>query len=166
MAGSRAPDWTGKLSSRQKADLHGTAVLRRRYVFGCRLISHFIQISDSADDGSSRAIHLAETTAHTVIVIDMRQVILNLDRLGRTFLGTLLTSDTSKIAGSHDILALFLGSTSHLIVLSIPRDHLNDTLRTVLRTHTAALALLLIDNGNSVYVLNRVELTGQHTCRT
>ena len=94
--------------------------------------------------------------------VDMRTVVLNGDCAKFADALTFFTADTAKLAGNCNCLTFCVGAAGYTCLFVIWYQ-LDQVTRTSLRTLTTGNTLLLVDNGNTVYNMDRVKLTCLHT---
>ena len=109
-----------------------------------------------------RALSRALATSGTLCVVDDSNVVIHMDRIELTLLCAERTSDTACLADFLDSRSLVVGAALYEVVCLV-RNKLDQVTRTSLRALTAGNALLLVDNGNAVYNMDRVELTCLYT---
>ena len=109
-----------------------------------------------------RTLRRALAAAGTLCVIDHSNVVIHMDRIEFTLLCAERTSDTACLADLLDSRSFVVGAALYEVVCLV-RNKLDQVTRTSLRTLTTGNALLLIDNGNTVYNMDRVKLTCLYT---
>ena len=109
-----------------------------------------------------RALSRALAASGTLCVIDDSNVVIHMDRIELTLLCAERTSDTACLADLLDSRSFVVGAALYEVVCLV-RNKLDQVTRTSLRALTAGNALLLVDNGNAVYNMDRVELTCLYT---
>ena len=109
-----------------------------------------------------RALSRALAASGTLCVIDDSNVVIHMDRIEFTLLCAERTSDTACLADLLDSRSFVVGAALYEVVCLV-RNKLDQVTRTSLRALTAGNALLLVDNGNAVYNMDRVELTCLYT---
>ena len=85
-----------------------------------------------------------------------------MDRIELTLLCAECTSDTACLADLLDSRSFVVGAALYEVVCLV-RNKLDQVTRTSLRTLTTGNTLLLVDNGNTVYNMDRVKLTCLYT---
>ena len=109
-----------------------------------------------------RALNRALAASGTLCVIDDSNVVIHMDRIELTLLCAERASDTACLTDFLDSRSLVVGAALYEVVCLV-RNKLDQVTRTSLRALTAGNALLLVDNGNAVYNMDRVELTCLYT---
>ena len=109
-----------------------------------------------------RALRRALAAAGTLCVIDHSNVVIHMDRIEFTLLCAERTSDTACLADLLDSRSFVVGAALYEVVCLI-RNELDQVTRTSLCALTTGNALLLVDNSNTVYNMDRVKLTCLHT---
>ena len=109
-----------------------------------------------------RTLRRALAAAGTLCVIDHSNVVIHMDRIEFTLLCAERTSDTACLADLLDSRSFVVGAALYEVVCLV-RNKLDQVTRTSLRTLTTGNTLLLVDNGNTVYNMDRVKLTCLHT---
>ena len=109
-----------------------------------------------------RALSRALAASGTLCVIDDSNVVIHMDRIELTLLCAERASDTACLTDFLDSRSLVVGAALYEVVCLV-RNKLDQVTRTSLRALTAGNALLLVDNGNAVYNMDRVELTCLYT---
>ena len=109
-----------------------------------------------------RALSRALAASGTLCVINHSNVVIHMDRIEFTLLCAERTSDTACLADLLDSRSFVVGAALYEVVCLV-RNKLDQVTRTSLRTLTTGNTLLLVDNGNTVYNMDRVKLTCLHT---
>ena len=109
-----------------------------------------------------RALRRALAAAGTLCVIDHSNVVIHMNRIEFTLLCAERTSDTACLADLLDSRSFVVGAALYKVVCLI-RNELDQVTRTSLCALTTGNALLLVDNGNTVYNMDRVKLTCLYT---
>lgn len=109
-----------------------------------------------------RTLRRALAASGTLCVIDDSNVVIHMDRIEFTLLCAERTSDTACLADLLDSRSFVVGAALYEVVCLV-RNKLDQVTRTSLRTLTTGNTLLLVDNGNTVYNMDRVKLTCLYT---
>ena len=109
-----------------------------------------------------RTLRRALAASGTLCVIDDSNVVIHMDRIELTLLCAERTSDTACLTDLLDSRSLVVGAALYEVVCLV-RNKLDQVTRTSLRALTTGNALLLVDNGNTAYNMDRVKLTCLHT---
>ena len=117
-----------------------------------------LPIRRSLLDYLCRTLCCALAAVGALLVIDDCHIILHMDSIELTLFGTQRTSDAASGADFLDSRSLVVGAALYEVVCLV-RNKLDQVTRTSLRTLTTGNTLLLVDNGNTVYNMDRVKLT-------
>ena len=110
---------------------------------------------------AGRTFSHAYAAVGTKLWIDMRQVIRNCDRTGRTSFFALFTANTANLTDFSSLYTLVVTGTADEY-LAGRRNHVNQMIGAFPSAHAASYTFTLIYYGDSVYNMDRVVLAGFH----
>ena len=114
------------------------------------------------DNNLSRALCCALAAVGALLVIDNCHIVLHMDRIELTLFGAQGTSDTASGADFLDCRSFVVGRTLNQM-LCLVRNELDQALRAGSYALAAGYALLFVNNSNTVYYVDCVELTCLYT---